>query len=112
MTCCTPTATWGAARARGLAVTIVHVSETPPRPPTWVGYYRIRYDLGGPRARYRDERGQEAVMIAGLLEPDALVMVSRPSVEAERFGAVDGGAVLDVAGGWATSTRPAAASVA
>ncbi len=89
-----------AARTRGLQVVIEHGSRATDEAADVAAYYTTVREPGvaGARARYRDERGQEAVMIAGLLEPDAVVLLSEPAREAAAFGPLGGGAVLSLEG--------------
>ncbi|MCB9539790.1 MAG: hypothetical protein H6704_26565 [Myxococcales bacterium] len=89
-----------AARQRGLQVVVEHGSRAADAAPDVAAYFATVREPGvaGARARYRDERGQEAVMIAGLLEPDAVVLLSEPTREAAAFGPLGGGAVLGLEG--------------
>lgn len=89
-----------AARIRGLQVVVEHGSRATDEAADVAAYYTTVREPGvaGARARYRDERGQEAVMIAGLLEPDAVVLLSEPAREAAAFGPLGGGAVLSLEG--------------
>ncbi len=89
-----------AARTRGLQVVVEHGSRAADAGADVAAYYATvrETDVPRARARYRDERGQEAVMIAGLLEPDAVVLLSEPTREAAAFGPLGGGAVLTLEG--------------